>query len=65
MSDTKFIGCIVGMLVGFGLACFLLLLSMSYDDAQAEESVYCQMVKEKTWPDYKNIYKKACTNENE
>lgn len=65
MSDEKFIGCIVGMLVGFGIACFLLLLSMSHDDVQEEQSLYCQMVKEKTWPDYKKIYEKACTNENE
>lgn len=49
------------------LFCLLLILasSMSYDDAQAEEAFYCQMVKEKTWSDYKKIYEKACTNENE
>lgn len=65
MSDNKFISLVVGMLIGFGFACLLVLLSMSSDDAQEEQMLYCQMVKEKTWPDYKKIYEKACTNENE
>lgn len=40
-------------------------LSMIWDDAQEQQTLYCQMVKEKTWPDYKKIYEKACINENE
>lgn len=29
-------------------------------DAQNEQAVYCSMVKEGSWPDYKGIYGEVC-----
>lgn len=46
------------------LALFVLLLGivgmLDYDAEQIEEQTYCEMVKAKTWPDYKGIYFKTC-----
>lgn len=36
--------------------------SMDYEDRRQERAVYCQMVQDKTWPDFKNIYSKECPN---
>ena len=34
--------------------------NMTYDDEISDQEHYCEMVKTKTWPDYKGIYKKQC-----
>lgn len=33
---------------------------MSYQDEIAEREVYCDMVKEGKWPDYKDIAEREC-----
>lgn len=30
------------------------------ESAEAEQAMYCENVKAKIWPDYKNIFKKVC-----
>lgn len=35
--------------------------SHDYIDQQASQDVYCQMVKDKLWPDFKGIESTACT----
>lgn len=33
---------------------------MDYEDAQAEEANYCEMVKAGHWPDYRGTYRAEC-----
>lgn len=33
---------------------------MDYEDAVAEEALYCSNVKNGTWPDYEGIYADVC-----
>ena len=51
-----FIGLAIGLLLG-------VVGSMDYEDAKAEEALYCSNVKNGTWPDYEGIYKKVCEAE--
>jgi hypothetical protein len=34
--------------------------NMTHDDEVSDQEHYCEMVKTKSWPDYKGIYKKHC-----
>lgn len=49
------------------LVVLLLLLGLvghfDYQDQEAEEAQYCDMVKAKLWPDYKGIYRQSCKGE--
>lgn len=33
---------------------------MDYQDAQQKEKRYCEMVEDKTWPDYDGTYEEMC-----
>lgn len=33
---------------------------MDYEDAQAQEAHYCDMVKAGHWPDYQGTYRREC-----
>lgn len=37
-----------------------LISNMAHEDDVAQQEHYCEMVKTKSWPDYKGIYKKHC-----
>ena len=34
--------------------------SMDYEDQQAEQANYCEMVKAGYWPDYQGTYRREC-----
>lgn len=51
-----FIGIAIGLLLG-------VVGSMDYEDAKAEEALYCSNVKNGVWPDYEGIYAKVCEAE--
>ena len=38
-------------------------MSLSFQDAQADQQFYCEMVQENTWPDYRDIADKECKYE--
>lgn len=42
------------------LAIFSFAGQMDFDDIQAEQEHYCEMVKMKAWPDYQGTYKQYC-----
>lgn len=44
--------------VAFGLLCVV--GRLDYEDAVAEEALYCNNVKNGTWPDYDGIYADVC-----
>ncbi len=44
-------------------AAFGVVGSMDYEDAKAEEALYCSNVKNGVWPDYKGTYAKVCEAE--
>jgi hypothetical protein len=48
-----FIGLAFGLLCGF-------VGRMDYEDAKAEEALYCSNVKNGVWPDYEGTYKNFC-----
>lgn len=33
---------------------------MDYEDQQADQAYYCEMVKAGYWPDYQGIYRREC-----
>ena len=33
---------------------------MDYEDQQAEQEHYCEMVRERLWPDYRGTYRDEC-----
>ena len=35
-------------------------MSMSFQDVQADQQFYCEMVQENTWPDYRGIAAAEC-----
>ena len=51
-----FIGIAIGLLLG-------VVGSMDYEDAKAEEALYCDNVKNGVWPDYEGTYAKVCEAE--
>ena len=51
----KIVGLLVALLLLLGLAG-----RMDYEDAEREQSNYCEMVKAGYWPDYQGNYKKEC-----
>ena len=53
---SVFIGLAIGLLLG-------VVGSMDYEDAKAEEALYCDNVKNGVWPDYDKIYDSECTPE--
>ncbi len=50
---SVFIGLAIGLLLG-------VVGSMDYEDAKAEEALYCSNVKNGVWPDYDGIYADVC-----
>lgn len=42
------------------LALFGLVGAMDYEDQQAEQENYCEMVREGLWPDYRGTYRAEC-----
>ena len=46
---------LLAMLGLFGLAG-----TMDYEDQQAEQEHYCEMVKAGYWPDYQGTYRREC-----
>jgi len=42
------------------LCLFLAVSTMDYEDELAERELYCDMVKEGKWPDYKGIAEREC-----
>lgn len=53
---SVFIGIAIGLLLG-------VVGSMDYEDAKAEEALYCSNVKNGVWPDYDGIYADVCEAE--
>lgn len=51
-----FIGLAIGLLLG-------VVSSMDYEDAKAEEALYCDNVKNGVWPDYDGTYADVCEAE--
>ena len=47
-------------LISVALFLFLAVSTMDYEDELAERELYCDMVKEGKWPDYKGIAKREC-----
>ena len=39
---------------------FMAVSTMDYEDELAERELYCDMVKEGKWPDYKGIAEREC-----
>lgn len=50
--------------VAIGLLALVLLMGvvgrMDYEDAQLEEALYCDNVRNGVWPDYEGTYKNIC-----
>ena len=42
------------------LGLFGLAGAMDYEDQQAEQAHYCEMVREGLWPDYRGTYRREC-----
>lgn len=42
------------------LCLFMAVSTMDYEDELAERELYCDMVKEGKWPDYKGIADREC-----
>ena len=51
---------LIGIIVGLALA---IVGSMDYEDAKAEEALYCSNVKSGVWPDYNGTYADVCEAE--
>lgn len=51
MNSQFFFGVILGIIIGG--------MSISYDDALKEQELYCKMVAEGSWPDYKSMKDKC------
>ena len=51
-----FIGIAIGLALG-------VVGSMDYEDAKAEEALYCSNVKSGIWPDYNGTYADVCEAE--
>lgn len=51
----KTVAALLALLGLFGLAC-----AMDYEDQQAEQAHYCEMVRERLWPDYRGTYRDEC-----
>lgn len=52
MKTTVVLLALLGL---FGLAG-----AMDYEDQQAEQERYCEMVREGLWPDYRGTYRAEC-----
>ena len=55
-AKTVLIGIAIGLALG-------VVGSMDYEDAKAEEALYCNNVKSGIWPDYEGTYAKVCEAE--
>lgn len=42
------------------LMLYALVSYMDWEDTQADQAHYCEMVKAKTWPDYRGTYRSEC-----
>ncbi len=61
MSRYRMAAILAALVLLFGLAGH-----MDYEDQQAEQERYCEMVKAGFWPDYQGTYRRECrtpTNE--
>ncbi len=57
MKSLNLMFCIFLFLLSFAIAGHF-----GYKDELKERDVYCNMVKQGAWPDYKKIYKTECLN---
>lgn len=48
--------------LAFVLILFGIVGGMDAEDAEASADLYCQMVKDRVWPDYQGIYLQECRN---
>lgn len=55
MSRYRMAAILAALVLLFGLAGH-----MDYEDQQAEQARYCEMVKEGFWPDYRGTYRDEC-----
>ena len=55
-AKTVLIGIAIGLALG-------VVGSMDYEDAKAEEALYCSNVKSGVWPDYEGTYVSECEKE--
>ena len=55
MSRYRIAAIATALVLLFGLAG-----AMDYEDQQAEQEHYCEMVKAGFWPDYQGTYRREC-----
>lgn len=55
MSRYRMAALLAALVLLFGLAGH-----MDYEDQQAEQEQYCEMVRERLWPDYRGTYRAEC-----
>lgn len=55
MSRYRMAAIAAALVLLFGLAG-----RMDYEDQQAQEALYCDMVKAGHWPDYQGTYRREC-----
>ena len=55
MSRYRMAAILAALVLLFGLAG-----AMDYEDQQAEQERYCEMVKAGFWPDYQGTYRREC-----
>ena len=55
MSRYRMAAILAALVLLFGLAGH-----MDYEDQQAEQERYCEMVKAGYWPDYQGTYRREC-----
>ena len=55
MSRYRMAALLAALVLLFGLAG-----AMDYEDQQAEQEHYCEMVKADFWPDYQGTYRREC-----
>lgn len=60
LRDAIGIGSIVGVTTLVGTIGMTVAGSMWADDLTDSENLYCEMVAEGTWQDYKKIFEKSC-----
>lgn len=59
-----FVECLILIIFsGIMTAVISMIGKMDYEDQVDQRNLYCQMVAEKTWPDYKGIVKLECQPE--
>lgn len=60
MLDAVIAGSVSGALMFLGLVALIVVGIMSGEDNVTEQNLYCAMVFEQTYPDYKGTFEKDC-----